>query len=154
MHIQCKHCGAIADNAGQCTYCYKDLGSVPKAIFLAALTSIILFFIWVAIAAIFQLEFAFVSISFGFLISGVIIIFAHGSGPIYQLIATTFTIITIFFADLFVTWFLWEGLELDINNTILEQLKILITYQLSWDPYSWLFTFLGVSSGFYIWRYN
>lgn len=154
MHIQCSHCGAIAESTGQCTYCYKDLGSVQKAIISAALTSFVLFFIWIGIAAIFHYEFAWISMFFGFLISGAVMVISHGSGPIYQTIATVFTIITIFFADLFVTWFLWEGLEIEINSTFIEQLKELIIYQLSWDPYSWLFTFIGVSSGFYIWRYN
>lgn len=154
MHIKCKHCGATADSAGQCTYCYKDLGSIPKAMYSATLTSFVLFIIWVGIAAIFHIEFAWISMSFGFLISGVVLFISHGSGPIYQLIATTFTIFTIFFADLFVTWFLWEGLDIEFNSTFIEQLKMLITYQLSWDPYSWLFTFVGITSGLYIWRYN
>lgn len=154
MDFKCEHCGAIARNAGQCTYCYKDLGSVPVAIVSAALASFILFLIWICIAALFHIEFAWISMSFGFLISGAIVVFSHGSGPVYQIIATTFTVFTIFFSDLFVTWFLWEGMELELNNAFFEQLKILITYQLSWDPFSWLFTFLGVSSGFYIWRYN
>lgn len=154
MDIKCKHCGADADSAGQCTYCYKDLGSIPKAILSAALASFFLSLIWIGVAAVFHVEFAWVSMSFGFLISGVILVYAYGSGPAYQLIATTFTIITIFFSDLFVTWYLWEGLEMEFNSAFVEQLNILITHQLSWDPYSWLFTFVGVSSGFYIWRYN
>jgi len=154
MEIKCNNCGAIAESAGQCTYCYKDLGSVPKAIIFAALTSFVLALIWVAIAAIFYIEFAWVSMTFGLLISGSVLIFSHGTGPIYQFIATTFTIITIFFSDLFVTWFLWEGLSLDMSNTFIEQLKVLIAHQLAWAPYSWLFTFVGVTSGFYIWKYN
>ena len=92
--------------------------------------------------------------SFGFLISGSVLIYSHGSGPIYQLIATSLTIVTIFFADLFVTWFLWEELSIEMNSAFGEQLKALIMYQFSWDPYSWLFTFVGVTSGFYIWKYN
>lgn len=154
MDIKCKNCGVIAESAGQCTYCYKDLGSIPKAIIYAAFASFILSLIWIAIAAIFHIEFAWVSMSFGFLISGSVLIYSNGSGPIYQLIATTFTIITIFFSDLFVTWFLWNGLEIEASITLIEQLKELIIYQFSWDPYSWLFTFVGVTSGFYIWRYN
>jgi hypothetical protein len=154
MEIKCRHCGAIADKAGQCAYCLKDLGSIPKAIIAASLTSIILFFIWAGIAAIFNAEYDWVSMFFGLLISGAVLFFSHGLGPKYQLIATTFTIVTIFFSDLFVTWFLWEGIELEVNSLFADQMKALISHQLTWDPFSWLFTFLGVSSGFYIWRYN
>jgi hypothetical protein len=39
MDIKCKNCDADADSAGQCTYCYKDLGSIPKAMLSAALAS-------------------------------------------------------------------------------------------------------------------
>jgi hypothetical protein len=154
MHIKCKNCGAITSTAGQCTYCYKDLGSIPKALACASLASFILFLIWAGIAAIFQIEFAWVSMAFGFLISGTVLVCSHGSGPLYQLIATTFTIFTIFFSDLFVTWYLWEGLEMDTDGAFIEQLNALILFQFSWDPYSWLFTVVGITSGFYIWRYN
>ncbi len=154
MHIKCRHCGAIAEKAGQCHYRLEDLGSVPKAIVAAAITSLILFLTWLGLAIVFDAEYAWVSIVFGLIISGTVLIFSNGLGPKYQLIATTFTIFTIFFSDLIVTWFLWEGVELELNSSFVEQLKILTVHQFSWDLYSWMFTFLGVSSGFYIWRYN
>ena len=154
MHIECKNCGTTSDRAGICVYCLKDLGSIPKAILAAALMSVILFLSWVSIAAIFEAEYAWVSIVFGALISGAVIYSSHGSGPIYQLIATSFTLFTIFFSDLFVVWYLWEGAEIALDSSFIEQIKTLAAHQVQWDIYSWLFTFLGVSSGFYIWRYS
>ncbi len=83
LQVKCGHCGAIANHAGQCTYCHKDLGSVSKAIMSAALASFALSLIWIGIAVIFQIEFAWISMTFGLLISAAVIVFSRGSGPKY-----------------------------------------------------------------------
>ena len=129
MKIICKHCGTTNFKTGQCKECLKSLGSLPKALIAAVTTSLLLFVIWVLIAIIFEAEFSWLSLFFGFLISASILIFAHGKGPIYQFISTLTTIIAIFFSDLFVTWYLWEGISFQPNEMIFQQLKVLIAYQ-------------------------
>ena len=150
----CKYCGSQSLSAGQCQDCHRDIGSVPKAIVAATFTSILLFTIWVGIAYFFQAEYSWVSILFGFIISASVAIFSEGRGPLFQLIATSFTIFTIFSSDLIVTWFLWGNFSFEFSQTFIYQLKELVKHHMLWDLYSWLFTFLGISSGFYIWKYE
>ncbi len=155
MAIDCRHCGAQNAGPGQCVLCLKNLGDPKRALVAAAVSTVTLSAVWIGIAWIANFEFSLFATLYGVTISAAVLVYAKGKGPLYQAIASTFTVVGLVVADTIVVWLVWDeyASAQHIPRTTVA-LWELMKYQLTWDPWVWLWLIAGLMGGFYIWNYD
>lgn len=133
--------------------CLKKMGSLRKATIAAFGAAGGLALIWIMFSTITRLESLAFAVVFGAVVSGVTMRVSGGHGPLYQLVATSATILGILIADTIVMLLLtnqsgFAGLaHLTAGNW-----SAVLDHFFTRDPYTFCFMVAGVVTGLFIWR--
>lgn len=154
----CRHCGARNTNAGRCIMCRRSMGSLAVGLLAAFVSTLVLGANWITWSLITGtgFHFALYAVAFGAIVSGITMRISCGRGPLYQLIATSATVLGIFTANT-VAFVALYALSIDAG--------IIGCFKLGWqdwvdafrnvvlyDALTNLWAFLGILGGFFIWR--
>ncbi|NWK56958.1 hypothetical protein HW115_15150 [Verrucomicrobiaceae bacterium N1E253] len=149
----CRSCSANNNEPGRCVLCSQSLGSLKIAILAAATSCLLLSICWIALAALTQSWIPLLALVFGGVIALCTSHFSGGRGLIYQMIATGFTLIGIVCSECLITLiFIHRDSTHLLQITDLDSVFRTATYQILYDPALTLFSFLGISGSFFIWR--
>ncbi len=153
--IVCRFCGTKNALAGQCIECRRNLGRLDLALLYGGLTATSVALLWYGFTIWTAWGFTLFAAVVGIIVSGSILGFAHGRGPIFQLIASSFTILAITIGEGLVgravpgQFFLETGGQ-QLPATLMETAWVMAM----WDPWTFACMIVGVAGGMFIWKYN
>ncbi len=146
----CRACGATNSHSGDCILCGADLGSLPAAALVAFGAAAVLGVGWVGWAWLTGLQVTWFAAVYGGLVSGALVHFSGGRGPLYQGVATAATVLGLLLADSALVALLAARAQPDLP---LPPVGELLAYQVQHDPITIAFMLLGVAGGLWVWRY-
>lgn len=151
--ILCPKCGARNTVAGYCELCNASLGSLHRAVNAAFGSAAALALLWIAVGLLFDIALPMFAVGFGAVVSFVTVRLSRGCGPLYQLIATSATILGVLVAHVTLTIVLLEpdGIEMFAHLNDDDWIRVLWAMVL-YDPFTDVFLAAGVLGGFYIWK--
>lgn len=151
--ILCPKCGARNTEAGYCDICNASLGSTRRAVNAAFGTAAALALLWIAMGLLFNIEQPMFAIGFGAVVSFVTVRHSRGCGPVYQLIATSATILGILVADATIVIALSEPEGFTTLTRLNDDDWIrILRHMVLYDPFTAVFLVTGVMGGLYIWK--
>lgn len=124
-------CGARNTAGGQCILCGQQLGSVPRAVVAGAVAALVLAVAWAVWFWLTGFVWLWLSLLFGVVVSGAVVLVSFGRGWVFQAIASAWTLVGIVAA---------------------ETLLVLLQQVAPNDPWVFVFGVCGVMGGFWVWK--
>ena len=149
----CESCEARNIRGGICTMCGKPLGSLRDAIAAASIAMLLASLFWIGFSWLTGVQISFFAMVFGLAVSGAVAHRTGGRGPLYQAIASGFTLVGMAVSDAVVVRMHWFTINPDWPRDLpLPSLWDQLAWQAQWDGVFVVFVTLGLVGGFWLWR--
>lgn len=133
--------------------CGRSLGSIRDAVKAASIAALLASLVWIGFSWLTGLELSIFAMLFGFAVSGAVAHRTGGRGPLYQGIASSFTLVGMAVSDAVVVRMQWFKIHPDWSRDLpLPPLMDQLAWQAQWDGVFLVFVTLGFVGGFWLWR--